>query len=189
MTSIASAEPRRPLLRVGWRPASERTAADALLDDLVARQVDARLAVGRRCPRCGGSGHGQPYVDGDTVHVSLSRAPGLVVAAVSTAGPVGVDVEQAGSARFPGFEDVAVHPDETSTDATRTWVRKEALLKATGWGLTVDPRAVLLDDVPSLVAWDERLPAPDRCRLHDLPLPEGYVGAVAVIRPVAGPAG
>jgi 4'-phosphopantetheinyl transferase len=188
VTVTGSAE-RRPLLRVRWRPPTGGTTADDLLADLVERHVGERLTVGRRCSRCGGGGHGQPYVEGDTVHVSLGRAPGLVVAAVSSAGPVGVDVEQAGAAGFPGFEAVAVHPDEASAEPTATWVRKEALLKATGWGLVVDPRTVLLDDAPSLVDWDERLPAPHRCRLYDLPLTDGYVGAVAVIRPAAARAG
>ena len=121
------------------------------------------------------------------MHLSLSRAPGLVVAAVSTAGPVGVDVEPAGGARFPGFEEVAAHPREDSRDPTVSWVRKEAVLKATGWGLAIDPRGVRIDDGPRLVAWDERLPAPERCWLADLPVTEGYVGAVAVIRPADAP--
>ena len=182
-TGSGLADRDRPGLRVGWRPSTDPAAAGELLDELVARHVGARLRIGRRCARCGGSDHGQPYVDGDLVHLSLSRTPGLVLAAVSTAGPVGVDVEPAGSAGFPGFEDVAAHPHEGSGDPTVSWVRKEAVLKATGWGLTLDPRGVRVDDGPRLVSWDERLPAPDRCWLADLPVTDGYVGAVAVIRP------
>jgi len=120
-------------LRVGWRRATEVAAADRLLADLLGWQLGgAGPRVDRRCLRCGSGEHGQPYVDGDAVHVSLSRTPGLVVAAVSTAGPVGVDVEVAGSARFSGFEDVAGHPEEHAREPTGTWVRKEAALKATG---------------------------------------------------------
>ena len=188
MTGTESAERRPPLLRVGWRPADEPRVADRLLADLVTWHVGTTLEIRRRCPRCGSTAHGQPFVTDDVVHVSLSRAPGLALAAVSTAGPVGVDVEQAGRAAFPGFEDVALHPQEGSREPTLTWVRKEALLKATGWGLAVDPRRVRLDG-RRVVSWEGHLPAPDRCRLEDLPLPGEYVGAVAVIRPVGAPAG
>ena len=60
---------------------------------------------------------------------------------------VGVDVEAAGSASFDGFDDVALHPEERCVDdheRTRLWTRKEALLKAHGTGLAVDPRTVWL---------------------------------------------
>jgi 4'-phosphopantetheinyl transferase len=189
VSSIGSAERRPPLLRVGWRPATEPSAADRLLADLVTWHVGTALPIGRRCVRCGSTSHGQPFVEADVVHLSLSRAPGLALAAVSTAGPVGVDVEPAGRARFPGFEDVAVHPQEGCREPTETWVHKEALLKATGWGLAIDPRQVWIDDDRRVVSWDELLPAPERWWLTDLPLTRGYVGAVAVIRQAGARAG
>jgi 4'-phosphopantetheinyl transferase len=177
-------------LRVGWRAATAPSAADDLLAAVTSRHLGgARPRIGRRCVRCGSVDHGQPVVEGYDVHVSLSRTPGLVVAAASTAGPVGVDVEVAGTARFPGFEDVAGHPAEHAGEPTVTWVRKEAVLKATGWGLALDPRGLRIDGTLRVVAWDERLPAPARCWVADLPLPTAFVGAVAVIRPTAGPAG
>jgi phosphopantetheinyl transferase (holo-ACP synthase) len=37
---------------------------------------------------------------------------------------------------------VALAPGEVSADPARTWVRKEAVLKAAGTGLSVDPREV-----------------------------------------------
>ena len=174
---------------VGWRVATSRSTADELLADLVEQHLGVRPRIDRRCPRCDGTTHGRPRVEGVDVHVSLARAPGLAVAAVSETGPVGVDVEPAGRACFPGFAEVALHPAEVYDDPTATWVRKEALVKATGWGLTVDLRRVRLDPTPRLVAWEEELPAPGPCRIRDLTLPTGYVGAVAELSAPAAPAG
>jgi 4'-phosphopantetheinyl transferase len=119
-------------------------------------------------------------------HVSLARAGGLSVVAVADAGPVGVDVEVEGAASFAGFADVALHPGERAgrtDEATRAWVRKEALLKAYGLGLAIDPRDVRLDD-ESLAAWESEHPAPSAVWLRDLDVPE-HVAAVAVL-PHAG---
>lgn len=78
-----------------------------------------------RCPTCGSIEHGQPSFDA-AVAVSIARAGGRTLVAVSTAGQVGVDVEA---------DDVA----------TETWVRTEAEAKAHGVGITVPLPA---DDVP-----------------------------------------
>ena len=51
VTDTASAEQRSPLLRVGWRPAHEPSAADRLLADLVTWHLGTSLEVGRRCRR------------------------------------------------------------------------------------------------------------------------------------------
>lgn len=140
------------------------------VDDLVRSVVAdvlgvpaARLGTGRHCPHCGSDVHGRPWVAGvgRDVQVSLSRADDLAVVAVSTAGPVGVDVEVRTAADWDGFDQVALHPDEVAESAsarTRTWVRKESVLKATGDGLRVDPRRLLLshpDDQARLINWAE----------------------------------
>ncbi len=110
------------------------------------------VVVAHRCPHCGSADHGRPLVvlpDGRRPpHVSIGRTRGLTVVAVSEAGSVGVDVEPVGAASFDGFDDVALHPAEraaTAGERTRSWVRKEALLKATGAGLRTDPREVRVD--------------------------------------------
>jgi 4'-phosphopantetheinyl transferase len=147
----------------------------------------ARIVVAHECLRCGSDAHGRPIVLPTAAvrhpaHVSLARAGDLSVAAITDAGPVGVDVETEGAADFAGFEDVALHRDErahTADDPTRVWVRKEALLKAQGLGLAVDPRDVRLGD-DGLESWDSPHQLPRTVWLRDLAVP-GHVIAVAVL--------
>lgn len=142
------------------------------------------VEVLRTCPRCGSSARGRPRLRRTAAlpspaSVSLSRAGAFSVVAVTDAGPVGVDVEAHGAADFPGFDDVALHPGEPSTDRARTWTRKEALLKAYGLGLAVDPAAVRLAD-DGVTAWPSDLPRPGPVWWRDLDLPD-HVGAVVVL--------
>lgn len=169
--------------------------AHALLRDVVATYCEVgpdSVRIGSRCPHCGSQEHGRPLAWIGTgrpaPHVSLARAGSLLVVAVTDAGPVGVDVEPAQAASFPGFDQVALHPAEHVTDdagRTRTWVRKEALLKATGDGLRVDPRTVRLtgpQEPPGVLDWPAlREPA----WLYDLQPAPGHSGAVAVLSPTA----
>jgi 4'-phosphopantetheinyl transferase len=152
----------------------------------------AAIVLAHECPRCGSTEHGRPYLPATATirhpaSISLARAGEMSVVAVTDAGPVGVDVEAEGAAGFAGFDDVARHPDERATgssDPTRTWVRKEVLLKAHGLGLAVDPRDVALDETGGIAAWGSSYPAPGQVWLRDLEVP-GHVVAVAVL-PRAG---
>jgi 4'-phosphopantetheinyl transferase len=181
--------PSRPVAALELT-ADERRRAEARArpDDAASSAVLARFAVGRalgddptdvtigrRCPTCGSDAHGVPTAAG--VHLSITRAPGLVAVAVSLVGPVGLDVEARRERLFDGFDDVALSPQETVTtveDRLRTWARKEALLKACGLGLAVDPRTVVLDGRHVVSA----PPQVGRVDLHDLDL-AGHVGALA----------
>lgn len=93
---------------------------------------------------------GCPRLHDDSAYTSLSHADGVVAMAVSTLGPVGVDIEPV--ARAAGLVEIAervCHPAEASalvgktTPAYRSelialWVRKEALLKEAGIGLALE---------------------------------------------------
>lgn len=131
-------------------------ALHALTRQVVGSIIGARshaVRFDRTCPVCGHQ-HGRPtVVDHPGLHVSLSRTTSLVGLAVTTVGPVGIDVEEVENAAFAGYEEVALHPVEREpagpspervdrANAT-AWVRKEAALKALGTGLRTDPATVL----------------------------------------------
>lgn len=175
-----------PIVRVAWLTGTtDADAADRLLRSELAGDVE----VHRLCPQCGSSEHGRPLVvrrdGGPAPFVSLSRAEGVVMVAVSDAGPVGVDIEAIDAARFSGFTDVALHPGEvvpTGEQRAIVWTRKESLLKATGDGLHVDPTSVRVSeaDRPArLLEWPGRGQLPS-AQLHDLEIP-GYAACVTVL--------
>ena len=143
--------------------------------------------VAHLCPRCGSGGHGRPFAPGRSdLCLSLTRTSGVVAAAVGTGLGVGIDVERVDGARWSGLGDAMLHPDETASsihDLAVTWTRKEAVLKALGVGLSLDPRNVQLGPAAE-AARVLALPAgyeAARMRLLDLVLSPTLVGALAVI--------
>ena len=88
--------------------------------------------------------------------LSLSRSRGWALLAAGDRGAgraVGIDLEHVAGVGFPGFDDVVLSTAERKllsalpldlVDLWRTavWARKEALLKARGTGLRVDPCSV-----------------------------------------------
>lgn len=155
--------------------------------------VDAdAVELRRRCPRCGSRVHGRPSASWRSVpddvhwtpvpHVSLARTAGTVVVATTLAGEVGIDVERRIERMFVGFDDVVLAAAEARAvddeARLRTWVRKEAVLKAIGRGLDVDPRTLVLgpgDEPPRI----ERGPV-GPWHLQDLDPTGGAIGALAV---------
>jgi 4'-phosphopantetheinyl transferase len=144
--------------------------------------VPGEVAVEATCARCGGP-HGRPLVAG--VEVGLAHAGDVVLVAVSGAGPVGVDVDLHRGVAFDGFDDVALtgaertwvaslEPPARTSARALLWTRKEAVLKATGEGLTVPPSSV---DVLGPV----RRPGWGAVQLTDLDVGDGYAGCVAVV--------
>ncbi len=178
-------------VRVAWQLVDEEpAAADRLLADEVAAALGCDrdvVRIGRRCPRCGSTDHGRPVVETDVVddppHLSLSRAPGVALVAVSTDHPVGVDVECIDQTWPVGSSNGTLHAQERPRDAaalTTLWVRKESLLKATGDGLHVEPALLRLDDGsvgPRLLEWPD---GPAVTTMKDLEI-EGYAACVSVL--------
>jgi 4'-phosphopantetheinyl transferase len=152
----------------------------------------AALRIDRTCHACG-SPHGRPRLaDAEGLHFSISHAGHCVAVAVLPGTPVGVDVKEVG--RFA--------PDEVGDLAncaladcerahlgrlpaldrprafTVSWVRREAVLKATGEGLGIPPDALVVTP-PSTAPRVLHRDGPEPVWLHDLPAPAGFVAALA----------
>lgn len=151
------------------------------------------VRVRRRCPRCGSTHHGVPRAEradgGPVPHLSLTRTADLVVVALGDV-LVGVDAERAGSTA-PGLSAVALADGEVVAAGPdgllRTWVRKEAVLKAAGTGLSVDPRSLTVSDAtgrPHVASTGPAAPPPGtRWWLADLDLGTPHVAALATALP------
>lgn len=171
--------------------------------------VDPRdVALVARCPTCGGP-HGPVRVLAPVRVLGPAGMPPLAGLAVSVtrSGPlaavavahhaVGIDVESRGAIAAAPLADVALAPAERARHdrlpaaargehLARTWVRKEAVLKALGTGLVTDPAAIALAEGPGgprVVGRPEILLAD----LSDLAGMLGAVGAVALLLPEAPP--
>lgn len=184
--------------------------ARALLRLVLAPLVDLpprAIELGVRCQRCGSQDHGKPQLLGSSTPASfnLTHVDGTVAVAVTTGRAVGIDVTAARDGADPRSEALAatalapgeraayrrLPPDERGHAMAVWWSRKEAVLKATGDGLAVDPARVLVSDPshpPALLGWDlgggsPVSSAPAYARLHDLRRGTDHVGCVAVIGP------
>lgn len=120
-----------------------------LAHELLARQslpADASLLIAAPCPDCA-LDHGRPVILGDSdaatrLRVSAAHSGPVTVAAAALDRDVGVDVEHR-----PTTERLEAIVALTSTasalaDPLLHWLRVEAVLKADGRGLRVDPRDV-----------------------------------------------
>lgn len=166
-----------------------RTVLGTLLD-----VAPGAVRLDRTCPDCDRP-HGRPAPRhaGD-LDCSVSHSGDRVAVAVTRGARIGVDVERV--LPVPGLDRLVTQvlaPTELAAwgrcpaplrDFYTYWTRKEAVLKATGWGLRVAPDrlAVSAPGAPAQVLAASGLPLPpDRVRLHDLGAPAGYAGAVAIL--------
>ncbi len=157
----------------------------------------AELAFERRCTTCGSDQHGKPSpLEAPGWVFSLSYTAQLAVVAVTQGVDVGVDVEELDDTGFEGFAPATLAEQEVPafTGLTgrellearaRVWARKEAVLKATGHGLVVDPAEVLVSgpaEPPALVDWRAEEPRPPAATIVDLDLEaQDHRAAVAAL--------
>jgi 4'-phosphopantetheinyl transferase len=195
------------LLAAAERSRAERFVSAPAAADFLAGRIALRIFAGElagvdpsaleadyRCSTCGAvtADHGRPRYrhrnGAPGPLLSLSRSGGWALMAGIRSGGIltglGVDVEQSGSAGFPGFDALVLSSRErlhlapaTSAEGrdqrARLWARKEAFLKATGSGLQRDPASV---DVSG--DWFEGVGLADLDATR-LGLPDGVVVALA----------
>ncbi len=156
------------------------------LDPLAAPALD----ITRQCPGCDSTGHGRTVLPG--MSLSLSRSRGLVMAAVGPeSASVGADVERVPAELFDGFDDYVLNPPAAAfigeadvQSRMRQWVAKEAVLKAAGIGLMVQPASVSLISGNDPAGRLLRAYCPDQPMVHGLdvypaPAGSGHLAAVA----------
>jgi 4'-phosphopantetheinyl transferase len=170
---------------------AQYTVAAALLRLVAApltAQPAARVVVDRSCPTCDRP-HGRPRLPGTGLHVSISHSGATVAVAVSGAGAVGVDVQQVQADSVDELSPLVLAESEArhvavARDFFTYWTRKEALVKATGDGVTVPLSEVVVTPPgtpPRLLGYPRQ--GELAAQLRDLSPGLGYVGALAVLSP------
>lgn len=154
-----------------------------------------RVVLDSSCYDCG-KPHGKPRVVGDGApEVSISHSGSLVALAVVEGTPVGVDVEQIRAAEVGELARIAFSAGERSafealSEAERQgafftyWARKEAVVKATGKGMSISLSKLTLsphDTPPRLLASDSAEIDPTRVHMADLAPGHDYRASVAVL--------
>lgn len=147
------------------------------------------------CRTCAGP-HGRLEVvtAAGVVHVSVSHSAGRVAVAAALGVRCGVDLEKialrGATPPVTALSTVERAVFDAVPEAGRTaafvryWTRKEAVLKATGDGLTVPPATLTVSgpaEPPRVLGWVDR-PAPHLpVHLSDLDVGEGFLGALATL--------
>lgn len=171
--------------------------ARALAKTLLAKRVggvpgDIRLDSTCKC----GEPHGKPRLVGSGLELSISHSGDWILVALTAGAPVGVDVEQLpASPVADGMLEATLSPPEHASvrplpEAERNeaflayWTRKEALLKATGEGLSTPMTGITVTGPgqrPRLLAPGESTADPTLIRMADLGARPGYRACVAVL--------
>lgn len=185
MTSVECwlAPPARAELGVDeaavWRL---QAATAAPIESVAAHYLDAVRV--RRTPT------GRPELQDSDLAVSVAHSGDVVLVAIASTRDVGVDIEvlRPDVGGWALVEQALTEQERERLDAIaapcrpesflHTWTRKEAILKAAGVGLGIDPRRIELDGL-DVVSVPPEIGVAREWTLADVPLP-GYAASVAL---------
>ena len=153
----------------------------------------AEVVLDSSCFDCG-KPHGKPRVVGSTLEVSISHSGDWVALAMTEGAPVGIDVEEVRDAEVEGLAGICFSPSELATfEALPTadrrgafftyWARKEAVVKATGKGMSVSMSKLTLtahNEPPRVVASETSEVDHTLVRMADLDRGPTYRASLAV---------
>jgi 4'-phosphopantetheinyl transferase len=185
-----SPPPARPALESGdaavWRlPVNGARPIETVLAKYL--KTTPELVVLHRSPT------GKPELEHSALHVSLAHSGQVALVAVSDV-DVGVDVEwlRDGTEAWPLVAQALTSSEHAALQSLpiadrseaflSTWTRKEALLKAAGIGLALDPRLIELDE-DAVVAAPPELGGTHDWTLAEVPL-HRHAAAVALRGPL-----
>lgn len=193
----------------GQRAEAYRRAADRrrfIIGCVVSRLVLAawldlppeRVPLDRTCHRCGAA-HGRPRLSSGEIAFSVSHAGDLAVVAFARDAEVGVDVEELSKVGHPDallptvlapqeLADLRRHP-ETGRAFLSYWTRKEAVVKATGDGLSAGLTGVVVsppDEPARLISYAGRPDLPATTTMVDLVSSAGLSATLALIGDATG---
>jgi 4'-phosphopantetheinyl transferase len=149
-------------------------------------------------PSGGGAAGSKPRLVGAAsgLELSISHSGQRVVVALSRGVALGVDVERVSSASEESSLVQSILPRSEQRELEtlpapmrpwafcRYWTRKEAVLKATGDGLSVSPKRIAVSPPtgpPALLRWSGPGRPAQPVHLYDLDTEPGYAAALAAI--------
>jgi 4'-phosphopantetheinyl transferase len=156
----------------------DRDAGRLLLRELAASELGIApddVPLVQRCPDCGGP-HGRPVIEGSDLQVSLSRCALGAVAVAAWGRAIGVDIEPR---ELPAEQRLAIRT-VAGGEGVGHWTAVEAVLKADGRGLRVDPSRVRVEGA---IAWIE-----DETARYELDEPEAAPGVRVTVATAAAAA-
>ena len=153
--------------------------------------VAAALGISADALELEKDGYGRPVISAPATDLrfSVAHSCGLTLIALAIEAEVGVDVEcfnrdvtdwMMWEQTLTRDEISHLPADRTVRNATllRHWVRREALLKAAGVGVAIEPRSIELSVHGRIAALPRALAPAASWSLHDVAIP-GYAAAIA----------